>query len=201
MRCTEGRIPSQYTAMVFVYALALVVCLPAECDAGPCDEVKSPQQSTSVKVKQEVSESEAAKAKSIKLSKVVTKPDEVVSESDKPIKVTAGPENAESKLAEQAKSDPVAAIDMEILTSRLKETKAIGFFTKLAIRNDVSDLMDDVKRYRKKSMLATKMKEIRESFEGLLMKIVALLDDDPELSRDLYVGRESIWKSLLEVKA
>lgn len=187
--------------MVFVYALALVVCLPAECDAGPCDEVKSPQQSTSVKVKQEVSESEAAKAKSIKLSKVVTKPDEVVSESDKPIKVTAGPEKAEPKPAEQAKSDPAAAIDMETLTSRLKETKAIGFFTKLAIRNDVSDLMDDVKRYRKKSMLATKMKEIRESFEGLLMKIVALLDDDPELSRDLYVGRESIWKSLLEVKA
>jgi hypothetical protein len=202
MRCTERRIPSQYAAKVFVCTLALVICLPAVCDAEPCEEVKSPQQSTSVKIKQEVSGSEAAKAKSIK-------PNEVVSESDKPIKVIAEPEKAEVKTedAEQAKSEKigvkseqVVVIDMEILTSRLKKTKAIGLFTKLAIRNDVSDLMNDVKRYRKKSMLAARIKEIRESFEGLLMKIIALLDDDPELSRAMYVGRESIWKSLLEVK-
>lgn len=145
MRCTKGRISSQYTAMVFACALAWVICLPAVCDAGS--------------------------------------------------------ENAEPKPAKQEKSEEVAAIDMEILTSRLKGTKAIGLFTKLAIRSDVTDLMDDVKRYRKKSMLAAKMKEIRNSFEGLLMKIVALLEEDPDLSRDLYVGRESIWKSLLEVKA
>jgi hypothetical protein len=178
MRYTEGRIPSQYAAMVFVCTLALVIYLSAVCDAGLCDEVKSPQQSTSAQHKPEISESETAKA-----------------------------ENTELKPVEQAKSEKigvkseqVAAIDMEILTNRLKKTKAIGLFTKLAIRNDVSDLMNDVKRYRKKSMLDSKIEEIRESFEGLLMKIIALLDDDPELSRDMYVGRELIWKSLLEVK-
>ena len=178
MRYTEGKIPSQYAAMVFACTLALVICLPAASDAGPCDEVKPPQQSTSAQHKPEASESETAKA-----------------------------ENAESRPVEQAKSEKiemkseqVAPIDMEVLTARLKKTKAIGLFTKLAIRNDVSDLMNDVKRYRKKSMLDSKIEEVRESFEGLLMKIIALLDDDPELSRDMYVGRESIWKSLLEVK-
>jgi len=68
-------------------------------------------------------------------------------------------------------------------------------------RNDIVDLMDKINKYRKNSMLKAKMKEIRSSFDGLLLKIIALLEGDPSLSRDLYVGRESIWESLLEVKA
>lgn len=94
-----------------------------------------------------------------------------------------------------------AQVDFKLLKERLKNTDAIGFFTKLAIRNDIVDLMDKIKKYRKKSLLKIKMKEIRSSFDGLLLKIIALLRDDPILSRDLYVGRESIWESLLEVKA
>jgi len=92
-------------------------------------------------------------------------------------------------------------VDFKVLKDRLKHTNAIGFFTKLAIRNDIVDLMDKIKQYRKKSMLKEKMKEIRASFDGLLLKIIALLEEDPDLSHDLYVGRESIWESLLEVKA
>ena len=97
----------------------------------------------------------------------------------------------------------VDAVDIKVLEQRLKNTDAIGFFTKLAIRNDIIDLMDKIKQYRKNSNsnLKLKMKEIRVSFDGLLLKIIALLEDDPNLSRDLYVGRESIWESLMEVKA
>ena len=91
-------------------------------------------------------------------------------------------------------------VDIENLKTRLKKTDAIGFFTKLALRNDLMDLVDAIKRYRKKSTLPAHMKELRARFDGLLLKIITLLDDDPDLSRDLYVGRESIWKSLLEVK-
>jgi len=94
----------------------------------------------------------------------------------------------------------VDGVDIKTLEKRLKSTDAIGFFTKLAIRNNIVDLMDKIKRYRKKSLLKVKIKEIRSSFDGLLLKIIALLDEDPKLSRDLYVGRESIWESLLEVK-
>jgi len=95
----------------------------------------------------------------------------------------------------------ISHVSYKELKERLKNTDAIGFFTKLAIRNDIVDLMDEIKQYRKKSMLKAKMKEIRASFDGLLLKIIALLEEDPNLSRDLYVGRESIWESLLEVKA
>ncbi len=95
----------------------------------------------------------------------------------------------------------VSHVNYKELEERLKNTDAIGFFTKLAIRNDIVDLVNKIKQYRKKSMLKAKMKEIRARFDGLLLKIIALLEEDPDLSRDLYVGRESIWESLLEVKA
>ena len=95
----------------------------------------------------------------------------------------------------------IKKVDVDILKKRLRKTKAIGFFTKLAIRNDLVDLVREIKRYRKKLILNDKLTEVRISFDGLLLKIIALLDQDPGLSRDLYVGREMIWQSLLEEKA
>ncbi len=213
MRYVEGITSSQRAAtMVFACTLSVVLFLPADSNANPCDEMKSPQQSAPVKVKQEVSKSEFVKMKAArepsKTDKVEAQTDKVTLKTVKSEKVANVLEKDEASSSEQvelekseAEPEQVVAIDMEILTSRLKKTSAIGLFTKLAIRNDVTDLMDNVKRYRKKSILVAKMKEIREAFEGLLFKIIALLEEDPELSRDMYVGRESIWKSLLEVKA
>jgi len=94
-----------------------------------------------------------------------------------------------------------APLDMDMLVERLKQTRAIGFFTKLAIRNDVMDLIVLIDNYRKKSVLGSKLDDVRARFDGLFLKIVALLEDDPDLSRDIYLARERIWKSLLEVKA
>lgn len=91
-------------------------------------------------------------------------------------------------------------VTLKILTERLKHTDAIGVFTKLAIRSDIMDLKNDIQTYKQKSELQSKLKDIRARFDGLLMKIMALLDGDPDLSHDLYAARESIWKSLLGVK-
>jgi len=114
---------------------------------------------------------------------------------------TAALKTKQNVAAKEKPQDNVSDVDFKQLKERLKDTDAIGFFTKLAIRNDIVDLMGKIKKYRKSSVLKSKMKEIRISFDGLLLKIIALLRDDPNLSRDLYVGRESIWESLLEVKA
>ena len=116
------------------------------------------------------------------------------------------PEPREENAPEQMKAEAVQAqadkvgVDIETLKTRLKETDAIGVFTKLAIRGDILDLVDQIKRYRKQAKLEAKLAEVRASFDGLLLKMVALLEEDPSLSRDLYVSRESIWKSILEVK-
>jgi len=104
-----------------------------------------------------------------------------------------------------ASSEQAAAVsspvDVNMLKKRLRKTRALGFFTKLALRNDLTTLMRNIKRYRKKSILDDKRNGLRASFDGLLLKIIALLDRDPDLSRDLYIGREMIWQSLLEEKA
>jgi len=95
---------------------------------------------------------------------------------------------------------PAPKTDLAILTKRLKNTDAIGVFTKLAIRSDIMDLKEEIESYRQKAVLQAKLKDARAKFDGLLLKIVALLEADPDLSSDLYSARESIWKSLLGVK-
>ncbi len=95
---------------------------------------------------------------------------------------------------------PAKPFGMHILIERLKKTDALGVFTKLAIRSDALDLMDMVKVYNK-HRASFSLKELRARFDGLVLKVLALLDDDPKLSRDIYLARERIWKSLLEVKA
>lgn len=108
--------------------------------------------------------------------------------------------------APAAAKEPVAVpnpeakgFDVDMLTKRLKQTSAIGVFTKLAINSDATDLIDAVKKYRKLAILQAKLAEVRSRFDGLVMKILALLEDDPPLARDTYVAREQIWLSLLEV--
>ncbi|MGH8615094.1 MAG: hypothetical protein ACREYF_24495 [Gammaproteobacteria bacterium] len=108
--------------------------------------------------------------------------------------------------AAPAAKEPVAApapnakrFDLDMLTERLKQTSAIGVFTKLAINADATDLIDAVKKYRKLAILQAKLAEIRSRFDGLVMKILALLEDDLQLARDIYVAREQIWSSLLEI--
>jgi len=99
------------------------------------------------------------------------------------------------------KKDASPALNMDALIERLKKTDAIGFFTKLAIRNDVMDFTAMVKRYRRQAVLKARIQDVRARFEGLFLKIVALLEKDPALSRDIYLARENIWKHLVEEKA
>lgn len=89
--------------------------------------------------------------------------------------------------------------DMDMLIERLKKTNAIGLLTKLAIRSDAMDIIDRVKRAHAKNS-DKEFNELRARFEGLLLKVLALLEDDPELGHDIYLAREQIWQSLLEVK-
>jgi len=86
--------------------------------------------------------------------------------------------------------------DMDVLIERLKKTDAIGMFSKLALRSDALDLMDMIKAYHK-NIAKYSLKDLHARFNGLMLKVLALLDDDPGLSRDISLARENIWKSLL----
>jgi len=103
----------------------------------------------------------------------------------------------------QTESTPATkTFDMNMLIERLKKTDAIGMFTKLAIRSDALDIIDMIKAYNK-HMARYSLQELRARFNGLVLKVLALLDNDPQLSRDISLAREDIWRSLLtqEVKA
>ncbi|MES0372545.1 MAG: hypothetical protein ABUK11_09750 [Mariprofundaceae bacterium] len=101
----------------------------------------------------------------------------------------------------QKNSSKPAELGIEQLVVRLKKTKAIGLFTKLAIRSDVFDFKEAVESYRKREEFEENSEQLRDRFNGLLLKILALLDSDPVLSKDIHLARDTIWKSLVEVKS
>lgn len=100
----------------------------------------------------------------------------------------------------EAASSGHVHFNMDALIERLKNSDAIGVFTKLALRSDAMDVVEEVKSWREHRGHIT-LHEIRARFDGLLLKVLALLDDDPALSADISMARDDIWNSLLEGKA
>jgi hypothetical protein len=84
-------------------------------------------------------------------------------------------------------------LDLKSLETRLKETKAIGVYTKLTLKNQVDDLLDDFRAYYK-GQLKTTLAELRQAFDRLVLKVLALLQDaDPQLASAIAGSREAIW--------
>jgi hypothetical protein len=93
---------------------------------------------------------------------------------------------------------PAAAppLDLKSLETRLRETKAIGTFSKLALKNQMDDLLERFKAFYD-GRIKTSLAELRRAFDLLIMKTLALLQDaDPPLAGALASSRESIWAVL-----
>ncbi len=107
------------------------------------------------------------------------------------------------KAVQPVASAPGAApppLDLKMLTERLKETKAIGFFTKITLRNQVDDLLDRFREYYQGKVTLT-MSDLRQSYDLLLMKVLSLLQDaDQKLASDIVSSREAIWDLLADAK-
>jgi hypothetical protein len=87
-------------------------------------------------------------------------------------------------------------LDLASLEQRLRDTHAIGVFTKLSLKNQVDDLLAQFRAFyagREGLTLAA----LRRNYELLLMKVVTLLqDDDPGLASSVSSSREAIWAIL-----
>lgn len=100
-----------------------------------------------------------------------------------------------SAAAKPAASPP---LNMKSLEARLKETQAIGVFTKLALKNQVNDLLDQFRAFYQ-GQLKTTLAELRRPYEMLLQKVLALLQDsDPPLAGAIVASREAIWGILAD---
>lgn len=91
-----------------------------------------------------------------------------------------------------------APLDLKSLEQRLRDTPAIGAFTKLALKNQVDDLLDQF-RARYQGQPKPALADLRQPYERLLLKVLALLQDaDPALARDIVASREAIWNILTD---
>jgi hypothetical protein len=88
-------------------------------------------------------------------------------------------------------------LDLTTLESRLRATGAIGAFTKLSIKNQVGDLLEQFKTFHAGG--APALPTIRQKYDLLLLKVLSLLqNDDAALAGAISASRESIWGILVD---
>jgi len=113
----------------------------------------------------------------------------------------AAAEPATPAAAQTATTQPVAkppALDLAGLERRLKDTHAIGLFTKLSLKNQVDDLLGAFRVFHG-GQTQPPLAELRQRYDLLLLKVLTLLQDgDPPLASAISASREAIWGLLAD---
>jgi hypothetical protein len=91
-----------------------------------------------------------------------------------------------------------ASLDLNSLEQRLKDTHAIGVFTKLSLKNQVDDLLTELREFHKGSS-KMQLPMLRQKFDLLILKVLSLLQNgDPPLAKAIASSREAIWGILMD---
>ncbi len=86
------------------------------------------------------------------------------------------------------------------LVARIRKTGAIGFFTKLALKNQIDDLLSEFREFHE-GVSNTELAVLKDQFNLLLMKVITLLqDDDSKLFQDIVSAREFLWINLADIE-
>jgi hypothetical protein len=89
-------------------------------------------------------------------------------------------------------------LDLTSLEKRLRETNAIGVFTKLTLKNQVDDLLDRFRAHYE-GKTKTSLRELRQPFDLLMLKVLSLLQDrDSSLASAILASREAMWSILAD---
>ncbi len=111
---------------------------------------------------------------------------------------TEEPRRRENAAPSEGKQEASPALDVASLEKRLRETKAIGFFTKLSLKNQMDDLLAQFRAFHEARSGVT-LAQLRERYDLLLLKVLALLQDsDQMLARDVSASREVLWSLLAD---
>ena len=133
------------------------------------------------------------------------KPSTVKSPGNAPAAAAGSPAAAAKPTAAPAGDTPARqstpsapALDLGALEQRLKETRAIGLFSKLSLKNQVDDLLNQFRAFHGKQG-AISLAELRQRYDGLLLKVLSLLQDgDPALATAISSSREALWGILAD---
>ncbi|MDB6083796.1 MAG: hypothetical protein JWN43_1677 [Gammaproteobacteria bacterium] len=122
------------------------------------------------------------------------------STTDRPSKkADASSPRASSVAPAPANKAPAApTLDLATLEQRLRDTRAIGVFTKLSLKNQVDDLLNEFRTLYSGSSKHPPP-ELRQRYDALLLKVLGLLQDsDPALATAISSSREAIWGILAD---
>jgi hypothetical protein len=87
-------------------------------------------------------------------------------------------------------------LDFKAMEQRLRDTSAIGVFTKLSIKNQVDDLLKAFRGYHAGRTPPT-LDDLHQRYDGLLLKVVTLVqNDDADLAASISASRSAIWEIL-----
>jgi hypothetical protein len=117
-------------------------------------------------------------------------------------KIPASPSTPErprkkESAAAPGKQEALPPLDLASLEQRLRDTKAIGVFTKLSLKNQVEDLLTQFRAFHQGG--AGALTELREKYNLLLLKVLSLLQgSDPVLAQAVAASREAIWSLLAD---
>jgi hypothetical protein len=89
-------------------------------------------------------------------------------------------------------------LDLAQLEQRLRDTRAIGVLTKLSLKNQVDDLLNQFRSfYRGEAKIS--LPDLRQRYNLLLLKVLSLLQDgDAQLAAAISSSREAIWAILAD---
>lgn len=117
-----------------------------------------------------------------------------------PAKPSPGEERTAPAADSKRVDKPAVALGMDLasLEQRLRDTHAIGVFTKLSLKNQVDDLLDSFRAYyggRSNTTLAA----LRQRYDLLLMKVLTVVQDgDPPLATAIAASRNALWGILAD---
>jgi hypothetical protein len=109
---------------------------------------------------------------------------------------TTGAPRAPAVQTPASNAAPTPTLDLAALEQRLRDTHAIGVFTKLSLKNQVDDLLGEF-RALYQSQDKHPPAELRQRYDQLLLKVLGLLQGgDPSLAAAIASSREAIWSIL-----
>jgi hypothetical protein len=99
----------------------------------------------------------------------------------------------QESIAAPASKPTAPPLNLTTLEERLKTTNAIGVLTKITLKNQVDDLLDEFRAYYN-GKLKTTLADLRRSYDRLVLKVLSLLQDsDPSLAAAIAASRDAIW--------
>ena len=100
------------------------------------------------------------------------------------------PPAAETERPAPAPTTPAPAppLDLNRLKQQLKDTKAIGLFSKITLKNQVDDPLDQFREYHGKRGTRS-LPDLRRAYDLMVMKVLSLLQDEDQKPDSLFRWR------------